>query len=1010
MSVRINLLGVPSIEVNGIRQDFSLKKTEALLYYLAKEGSVPREKLASLLWGDKDEESANNNLRNALYFLRGRMPKGFIKSDRRTVSLGAFECDLNKLDGADLGYLSVSHELLKDFELPNCQEFGEWLDYSRTEIKNIIFELLKNKISLYYDAEDRDSLTSAMELLLKIEPFDEDSVLELMEIYFSCGSITKGRSVFLDYKAKLSRELNLAPSKRAEELFNKMLVSYSGQEKSSDTPESYFFGREYEQSKVISNIAKNDPKNIVFLIDGEPGIGKTSFVNRLISVISSETGPVFSTMSYEAGHDYPYSAWNSLVAKLGSMCSEKNFAEAEGHIPVLSGVFPNFMANTRLSYNADFMKMAEVTPDVIAQSIVQLILLTSSGKRPVITAEDLQWFDSQSLHLLEAYLTMDIAPSIVFITTRPEKREYALSMLRRLENSGALRFTDIHLCPFDEAETSSLCRKFLDSKQLEQRENDYVFKESEGLPLLVVELIRALRENAEMEHIRGGLGGLILARFGEIPESHREFMRILSVFTNGAEVSTIRNIMNIDEDFVGTIAEELLQKQLIKETENIDGSTSVDFMHSKVRECVYKTIPGFKKREYNKKAAEALSKFYSPHTWNPALSSMICYHYTNADLPQKVMQQHLREMIFEIILNHDLFPLVGDEVLLSCKLPFSSSADTEKKMNEMRSLLDTINRRFDSDRDVYQMEATYLELRGACLISIGEYREGRVFINNSLQIAREHGFHETYIHCLQHMGHEYLQTDNGDALLRCAREMLVLARREKREIFVGLALRFIGVAFQIKGDFAKSDAVLARSAEVFEDLALVNRPYTISLLGAKCYIGENHQWRGDFAKAREIFEQCIAECERGGFFWGCSHFHAQMANLAFDMNDTELMNRHIKIGAELFEKCRGGICGSALYSLKCIADAREGRYHDALRSIEISELISSIKKKSWRSVHLMAKAYLAEMKDKGILPKEFDSVVVKSSEEYAKEAAAMCRDIGNLHRFHAIEKRFGISL
>ena len=93
MSVRINLLGVPSIEVNGIRQDFSLKKTEALLYYLAKEGSVPREKLASLLWGDKDEESANNNLRNALYFLRGRMPKGFIKSDRRTVSLGAFECD-----------------------------------------------------------------------------------------------------------------------------------------------------------------------------------------------------------------------------------------------------------------------------------------------------------------------------------------------------------------------------------------------------------------------------------------------------------------------------------------------------------------------------------------------------------------------------------------------------------------------------------------------------------------------------------------------------------------------------------------------------------------------------------------------------------------------------------------------------------------------------------------------------------------------------------------------------
>ena len=51
------------------------------------------------------------------------------------------------------------------------------------------------------------------------------------------------------------------------------------------------------------------------------------------------------------------------------------------------------------------------------------------------------------------------------------------------------------------------------------------------MPLLVAEMVKMLRANAKAEFTGSGLGGVMLARFGEISEKQREFLRVLSVFT-----------------------------------------------------------------------------------------------------------------------------------------------------------------------------------------------------------------------------------------------------------------------------------------------------------------------------------------------------------------------------------------------------------------------------------------------------------------------------------------------
>lgn len=1014
MSVKIQIIGTPSIEVDGKRLYLPLKKAEAMIYYLAIEGRTDREKLTYLLWGGKDESSAPNNFRNALYLLRRYLPKDLIISDRRTVAMGKAEVDIEQVktlkDITTAIDPNICDELLKSFDISENTEFNEWLSSARSRIKDEITDSLKARITSCYDAEDEDKLEESLEKLLSIDPFDEDSVLELMDLYCRRKGSAKAAIFYRSYRSRLIKEIGLKPSSRAEDIFRRIIVSENDKEEINDNPESFFYGRKNEQQLILDKIARKQDRKVVFFIEGEAGVGKTSLVRRMLSMVENERNILFSTMSYEAGLDYPYSSWNNLVSHAALYADAEKLNDCGLNLSLLAGVFPNFMSDRRLAYNADFIKMSEKTPIVIGQTVSELLTHVSSGRKLILVIEDLHWFDKQSLLLLETFLTTLPIPATIFITTRPEKSEYAARKLQRIENGGMIDLLQISLKPFDKAETTSFCQLFFDKKLTESSERDYFFRESEGLPLLIVEIIKTLRSHSDTEFIRGGLGGVMLARFGEMPEKQREFLRILSVFTGGAQVSTIAQIMEYTASQVAFVAEELLDRKLIKEVETIEGNILVDFRHEKVRESVYELIPGFQRKEYHRKAAGILNLGYSPRIWDPALSSMLCYHYTKAGLPEKVLNQHLKEMIFDITLNHDLFPLIQDHVLFSCTHPFRDRADTEKKMDEISDLLHTLNRTIPNDQEVLKMQASYLELRGGYLIGWGEYREGRIFINRAMQMAKQYSFNRIHIHCLMHMGHHFLQTDNWNSLLLCSREMLRLAKDEDQEKYIGIALRFIGVAFQIKGDFVRSEKVLRRSIEVFEDQALTGSCYTLSILAAKCYMGENYHWQGMINKAVELFEKCILTCEGKGLFWGSSHFHAHMADVAFDINDIDMMCEHIYRGVEIFERCQGGRCGSILYSLKSIADARRGRYTDALRSLEIGELLSSpIKKKSWSAVHAMAKAYLADMKENGILPAEFDLILTKSAKEYAEGSITLYSQMSAPHRVKVLMDKFGFS-
>ncbi len=1010
MTVRLHLLGVPTAKAEGKNLQFPFRKAEALLYYLALEKRAGREGLAALLWGDKDEESARNNLRNALYVLGRVLPAEALAAERHSVALGTLSVDADEIPlledpSVPLGDF-LFRELLEGFDIPDSPSFGEWLTLRRGMIRGEILQVLRKRISRCYEEENREGLAESLEALLRIDPFDEYSVLELMELYVDSGSPARAIGLYTGYREQLEKQMDLLPSPRAEEVFSRILRRKQ-EDASGETLENCFCGRKEEMARIFGLLSKEGQSPRCILVSGEPGVGKTSLARKILSSLGEEK-TVFTLRAYEAEQSFPYSPWNDFVSALGELADLSSPSLDPVKLALVAGIFPGFLKNRKFNSSSDMALVSMGGPAVLGGILADLAAEVARNKPVMFLMEDIHWFDPSSLALAESFLLRLSFSAPFFLTSRPEGADTADRMLKTLERAERIEYLSVPLLPFGREETLLFCRRFLGPDVMASRGEDFFYRESDGLPWLLAELVKSLRENPGGDW-RKGIGGEIPARLGRMSDGALLFLQTLSHFPQGASLQVLAKILKKPSLELSALAEDLLRKGMIEEGGPGGGEGAILFRHEKIRECVYESLPAFRRKELHGVIGEILGESWSLQVWNPFLSARLRHHFTLAGRHDRALDQLLREMTFHITLNHELFPLVQDWVFRSCVMPFSDRADTEGKMDEVMELLHTLNRNAEGDREVLRMEASYLELRGGYSVTWGQYREGRLFLARALRIAEKNGFDLIRIRCLQHTGHYHLQTDNWSKLLPCAREMLRLARGSGRDDYAGVALRFLGVAFQLKGNFALADRVFGQSIALFEELKQMGKNYTLSVLAAWCYRGEILHWKGELQKALECFNFCIAGCEEAGFVWGSSHFHAHAADAAFDLGDFPLMDYHVDRGIEIFERSQGGRCGSILYSLKAIADARRGRMEEAFSALHRADaLCSPIRKKSWTAVQAMAKALVGEEERKGGREAEFAARFGKSAAEFASEAAGLYRTIPVHHRVKALEEGFGV--
>jgi tetratricopeptide (TPR) repeat protein len=899
---------------------------------------------------------------------------------------------------------------LHGFEVPESEGFSSWLHIQRQQVNGKILRGLKERCTAAFDRGDTDEREQCLRKILELDPYDEDSCLELMELFAEQGNLSGAIGLYENFKKQLQADLDILPSERARNLLARLL---SRNMPDSGTPRNvrdFFFGRERETALALEKLTGEKARPLCVSLYGEAGVGKTAFVQHVLEIRNSGNFWPFWVRGHETREGFAFAPWNDLLERLADFTDFDSLDIEPIKLSLLAAFFPGFVRGRRLTGTAELSHLfPDPNPLTLGRILGDVFSILAMGKDLCLVLEDLQWFDNLSLHLFEG-LAESLDPKIcVFLTSRTAEGRKARAFFHQLSSKGLIDLAEISLTPFSSKEAYEFCRHFVEERFLSSIGKDAIYRETQGVPLFLVELVHSIKNNEEWGK-SGNIQGIIATRCENLRQEHRHFLEILSLFEDGATLEEIGYVSGDDTLTLSNQAEDLINKGLIKENQAVDaaGDPLLSFHHVKVREYVYENMPNFKRKELHKKAASYIETTYSPEVWNHRLRTQLFHHYERAGLKKREIEQHLQEMRSHIILNHELFPLLTDDILLSCSTPFSDREDTEQRINQVRELLHRLNRQESSGPELLRLETAYLELRGGYLIAWGQYKEGRHFINRALKISEKEHFEELTLRCLQHLCYHGVQTDSPVLIIPPARSMMHRLRHLECDHYLGAALRYAGVARQINGDFSGAKKIFQRSINVFEELTEIGRPYTLNLLAALNYIGEVEHWQGNYDQALEHFNYCVDRCEKEGFFWGLSLFHSNVANVAFDLGDDGLMAKHVDRAVDLFERCQGGRSGSMLYSLKAISESRKGNLAEAVKALDRAELLCApIRKKSWTSIQYLAKAILAEtIKNTSEALRPETPNLSEDSRFYADKAIELFIDLHQSKKAEILKSRF----
>ena len=238
----LSLLGPLRVELDGrLLTSFRTSKVKALLIYLALENEQPvgREFLMNLLWPDTLRQSAQANLRQALYQLHREIPElpsanggdpvPLLLSERQTVQLhpqGVYECDVPRfraLLAKDISAWPQAVDLYRgdflcDFYLPDSAPFEEWTAVHRANLRRRALKALEALTEQALVAGDYALAETHAWRQLALDDLREVAYRQLMAALAQSGRRTEALAHCEELITHLWRELGLQPEATTQAL------------------------------------------------------------------------------------------------------------------------------------------------------------------------------------------------------------------------------------------------------------------------------------------------------------------------------------------------------------------------------------------------------------------------------------------------------------------------------------------------------------------------------------------------------------------------------------------------------------------------------------------------------------------------------------------------------------------------------------------------------------------------------------------------------------------------
>ncbi|MCB1193504.1 MAG: serine/threonine-protein kinase PknK [Leptospiraceae bacterium] len=420
------------------------------------------------------------------------------------------------------------------------------------------------------------------------------------------------------------------------------------------------YGRENEIASLLQTlervVSQKSGRSELLVVKGFSGVGKTNLVKEIQKSVSEKKGFFLSGKYEQFKRDIPYYGIVQAFEELNTLLLvepeskirvwKNNILNAVGsNGQVILDVIPDLELLIGKQHSLLNLNLTEAQNRFILV-LKDFIKVFAKKEHPlVIFLDDMHWVDSASIKLLQAIISDSDIKYILFIFSyrdnEVDNNHSLIQLLNDIQSSDCLIHT-IHLLPLGFHDVNQLIADILqkDKEQIYELTN-IILSKTDGNPFFVIEFLKSMYndkiifynsvENSwswditrlKSIEVTDNVIDLMTKKIGNLSGVGQNLIRLASCISNRFDLNTLSVINQKSIPDTANELEELLKEglivpegisyQFVTDDSETNRHIHYNFLHDKVLQAAYETIPNNNK--------ENIQLFIGRHLWENTLEN-----------------------------------------------------------------------------------------------------------------------------------------------------------------------------------------------------------------------------------------------------------------------------------------------------------------------------------------------------------------------------------------------------
>ncbi len=366
----------------------------------------------------------------------------------------------------------------------------------------------------------------------------------------------------------------------------------------------------------------------IFVLFGEPGIGKTRLTRELRVYARSRDMQVLYGRCpglFRADSVPPYVLWKEVIRNYLQSCTPAQLQSVVGDYPAeICKIVPEI--EQKITSVPESPPLSpELERDRLFEAVSQFIENISKTSPLLLVLDDLQWCDRSSLLLLH-YLSRGIyRDSLLVLGTyrdaEIDENHPLFPILTDLKRTQILQ--SIKLKRLSSIEVSEMIKCILLQDEVPQEFSQLVFQKTQGNPFFVEEVLQSLKEeeviypygaeyrfkDVSQIEFPATVRDVLHSRLGRLDDETQQALTMAAIIGNDFDLATLHNATGLEEDKLTSILERLMGKKLVK-CAVVRGDNICSFSDVLIKDLLYEAAGPLKRKKLHGAVALSLEKVY----------------------------------------------------------------------------------------------------------------------------------------------------------------------------------------------------------------------------------------------------------------------------------------------------------------------------------------------------------------------------------------------------------------